>query len=351
MQAGLFSAVLTAFVVESYHSLLPDETQVSINILERISSQLDKNTPSPNASSEAQSDPQYSFQPPSSAVTINSLWFLSLVFSLAAALFGILAKQWLREYLRWNHVLAPSRENVLIRQMRLEAWEDWRILTIVSIIPALLEIGVIMFLIGMIVFLCTLNRTVALVSTIAIVIFLATASCATILPAFSRRCPYRSSTSWAFVYLVEAVRRFVHSFSPWSEFDTPTNVKEWRQRDLQIIDRQSAEGTNNATNNTVDVARDIFELTTLTKALVWMLCGSEGTHLVRDVSQCTRSLHTTRMQLGHATAQSPGTVAAYYAAAFAVLRAHRLKLRLDVDTDERRLAEAFDTPWKRLDSP
>ena len=63
------------------------------------------------------------FKAPGNVVTVNILWFTSLVLSLAAALFGILAKQWCREYLKWHSVIASSRENVLIRQVRFEAWE------------------------------------------------------------------------------------------------------------------------------------------------------------------------------------------------------------------------------------
>ncbi|KAJ3524188.1 hypothetical protein NM688_g8605 [Phlebia brevispora] len=113
--AGLFSGVLTAFVAQSYQSLLPDTAQLSVNLLEKISTQLDSGTDLQRPTTT--NVPASSVEPfiaPVSAVTINTLWFLSLVFSLAAALFGILAKQWLREYLQWDSVLAPPRENVLL---------------------------------------------------------------------------------------------------------------------------------------------------------------------------------------------------------------------------------------------
>ena len=153
-QAGLFSAVLTAFLAQSYQSLQPD---TSAQLLGRISQQLGSFTIAQSfVNSTFFPDNLPPFQPPSSAIAINSLWFLSLVFSLAAALFGILAKEWLREFLQWNAVLASPRENVLIRQIRFEEWQGWHVSTLISAIPALVEIAVILFLVGMAIFVWTL---------------------------------------------------------------------------------------------------------------------------------------------------------------------------------------------------
>ena len=83
------------------------------------------------------------FSPPTSARWINGLFFYSLVLSLAAALFGILAKQWIREYLKWNAAIGDPRENVLVRQIRFEAWRDWNVEGVLWSIPFLLELAMI----------------------------------------------------------------------------------------------------------------------------------------------------------------------------------------------------------------
>ena len=101
------------------------------------------------------------FQPSVAARWINCLFFVSLVLSLAAALVGILAKQWVREYIKWNSPLSVPRENVMVRQYRFEAWEDWNVATIISTVPALLEIAMIFFLTGVIILLWTLDDVVA----------------------------------------------------------------------------------------------------------------------------------------------------------------------------------------------
>ncbi|EKM61824.1 uncharacterized protein PHACADRAFT_84717, partial [Phanerochaete carnosa HHB-10118-sp] len=136
------------------------------------------------------------FIPSASARWINSLFFISLVLSLAAALLGILAKQWIREYMQWNSPLAAPRENVLVRQMRFEAWEAWNVAATISAVPALLEVAMILFLVGMIILLWTLDDVVAICVTAATAAFLLVVSAFTILPVLFHRCPYRSPTAW-----------------------------------------------------------------------------------------------------------------------------------------------------------
>ncbi|EKM58671.1 uncharacterized protein PHACADRAFT_90096, partial [Phanerochaete carnosa HHB-10118-sp] len=122
------------------------------------------------------------FSPSASARWINVLLFTSLVLSLAAALFGILAKQWIREYMLWNSPLATPRENVLVRQMRFEDWESWNIDATITAVPALLEIAMVLFLIGMVTLLWTLDDVVAIILTVIVSAFLLTVSAFTILP-------------------------------------------------------------------------------------------------------------------------------------------------------------------------
>ncbi|KAF9522953.1 hypothetical protein CPB83DRAFT_732038, partial [Crepidotus variabilis] len=94
--SGLFSAVVTAFLVESYKALQQDPSEVSVLLLSRISVQLDSLS---NATQTSQI-PALSGPPLSSSRRINSFWFLSLVFSLTSALVSIVAMQWIREHLR-----------------------------------------------------------------------------------------------------------------------------------------------------------------------------------------------------------------------------------------------------------
>ncbi|KIP03848.1 hypothetical protein PHLGIDRAFT_76953, partial [Phlebiopsis gigantea 11061_1 CR5-6] len=162
--AGLFSAVLTAFVVETYSLLQPDSSDITNALLAYgFSSQIGQlSSPGEIKSTISSIVSSSQFDVSNSSRWINSLLFISLVLSLAAALFGILAKQWLREYLMWNSSLGAPRENVLVRQVRFEAWVAWNVAATISIIPALLELAMILFLVGIVVLMWTLDDIVAI---------------------------------------------------------------------------------------------------------------------------------------------------------------------------------------------
>ncbi|EJD46923.1 hypothetical protein AURDEDRAFT_23666, partial [Auricularia subglabra TFB-10046 SS5] len=89
--AGLFSAVSTTFIIESYKMLQPDYTAYTARALFVALSTRNGTT------SSTLGDPdEFTITNPSR--WINGLWFTSLVLSLAVALLSILAKQWLDEY-------------------------------------------------------------------------------------------------------------------------------------------------------------------------------------------------------------------------------------------------------------
>ena len=145
------------------------------------------------------------FTPSTACRSINILFFLSLVFSLAAALFGILARQWLREYIKWNSPLSSPRENILVRQIRIEAWESWRVPATISAVPVLLEVAMILFLAGILILLWTLDDIVASAITVFIAMLVGKFFAFTVLPVVFKHCPYKSPTAWACIATFNAM--------------------------------------------------------------------------------------------------------------------------------------------------
>ncbi|KAJ3521431.1 hypothetical protein NM688_g9017 [Phlebia brevispora] len=93
--ASLFSAVLTAFVVESYQALSPDPSDQVVQLLTQIAVQTNSYTITSsyiNAIATAPSSPP-PFRPQPIYIHVNRLWFISLILSLITASFGILIKQ------------------------------------------------------------------------------------------------------------------------------------------------------------------------------------------------------------------------------------------------------------------
>ncbi|KZV98662.1 hypothetical protein EXIGLDRAFT_806960, partial [Exidia glandulosa HHB12029] len=89
--AGLFSAVVTSFLIASYPLLTPeDDNEAVVNAIHALAMAINSSITLPTA------------KPPdpvtAAAIWVNGLWFTSLFIALAVAFFGILAKQWLVEY-------------------------------------------------------------------------------------------------------------------------------------------------------------------------------------------------------------------------------------------------------------
>lgn len=123
--------------------LQEDNEQTNKHLLARISTQLESFSLTPgfaNATRLGALPP--SFTPSRAALWINALWFLSLIFSLSAAFFGIRVRQWLREYMQWCAALAHPRENVHLRQIRFIDFQRWRVFGSISVI---LKLALVLF--------------------------------------------------------------------------------------------------------------------------------------------------------------------------------------------------------------
>lgn len=77
-----------------------------------------------------------SFMPTLAAKRVNILWFASLTLSLISALFDILVKQWLCEYLAGDQVSPQAR--LRIRHFRQPGLEHWHVFGIAAFLPLVL---------------------------------------------------------------------------------------------------------------------------------------------------------------------------------------------------------------------
>ncbi|TDL17880.1 hypothetical protein BD410DRAFT_693574, partial [Rickenella mellea] len=125
--AALFFASVTAFVIESYKSLIQDTGDVTVSVLLQISQQLANNTQAPAIVPK--------FQAQSRDVAVNVFWFLSLAFSLTCALAAVLVRQWARQYLRYPRSFSSTSERARARQFLFENMQWWKMDIIVETIP------------------------------------------------------------------------------------------------------------------------------------------------------------------------------------------------------------------------
>ena len=211
LKDGLFSAVVSAFIVLAVTLLRPDKAEAAVTLLSNISTQLSslKITPpfiNSTAQDMATTDPSDKL---ASARGFNILWFFGLLLSLTSAVLGILAKQWIREYLQWKQPTATPRDNVLVRQIRRESWDGLYAASIISLVPFLLEIAIIFFLGGTFAFLNSIliDRVVQIIVSVVIAASLALIIVVIILPIYYQRSPYRSPTMLVILVLATWLSR------------------------------------------------------------------------------------------------------------------------------------------------
>ncbi|KAJ3532690.1 hypothetical protein NM688_g7387 [Phlebia brevispora] len=193
--AGLFSAVVTAFTVESYTWLQQDSGDATNMFLAYISLQV---SPSPtylpliNSSVPALplQNVTSAFVPAAIAVPINTLWVLSLTLSLMSAFFAIAVQQWLR-HLRLPADI-PVRRAVELLALRADGLKTWQVPSIISLLPLLLQIAVILFLVGLFILLQSLNVTITIAFGVVVLLGLLAFLVSTFIPLLSFQCPYKS---------------------------------------------------------------------------------------------------------------------------------------------------------------
>ncbi|KAH0583275.1 hypothetical protein H2248_011151 [Termitomyces sp. 'cryptogamus'] len=194
--AGLFSAAVTAFIIESYKLLQVDSSDVTNNLLEQILAvQIVGASLNTSAIPLATAVPTPSFKPSASAVIINVLWFLSLSCSLAAALCATLVQQWTRDYLqRINRSNQPQRRGTM-RGIMFHGTIKWKMNDVVDNIPSLLHLSLFSFFAGLCIFLYTINNVTAGVVLVIVAGCLVFYMFATFAPVWDPSAPYETPLS------------------------------------------------------------------------------------------------------------------------------------------------------------
>ncbi|KAF9004489.1 hypothetical protein BDZ89DRAFT_966967, partial [Hymenopellis radicata] len=148
--AGLFSAVVTSFLVQVSQNLQADYAQMSALLLhDLVSIQLSDGDSAFNITSPSV-DPAQKFVPDAIDVWINGLWVVSLTVALVVALAAVLVKQWLHHY-----VSLPSgtpMDHSHVRQFRFMGLERWRVRVIIGMLPLTMHVSLMLFLAGLVLF-------------------------------------------------------------------------------------------------------------------------------------------------------------------------------------------------------
>ncbi|KAK0492110.1 hypothetical protein EDD18DRAFT_521325 [Armillaria luteobubalina] len=190
--AGLFSAVVTTFVAQTYQNLQVNYAAMSASLLYEsvLVQRAISNGASVNSIAPSPFNPTIPFVPATTDVWVNGLWFTSLFLSLTTALVAVLVKQWLHHY-----VALPSgtpRDRSFTRQFRFAGFQKWHVQVIIGLLPVLMHLALAIFLGGLVVFLHPLREALSWIICAGTAVVYVAYVLAVIFPIIFPQCPYRT---------------------------------------------------------------------------------------------------------------------------------------------------------------
>lgn len=187
-QAGLFSAVSSAFIIDIQSKLEPDPNDATVAYMQVLIHAVNSSL-FPNADLNATSWTG----PPPGIVIVQSLLYASLATSLFAAFLAMLGKQWVNRYLRSRGGSAADKSRN--RQRKLDGFEKWHFHLVIESLPAMLQFALLLFGCALSQYLWTISRAVAGVA-VAVTLFGVTVYMFFTLAAIvSYNCPYQTPPS------------------------------------------------------------------------------------------------------------------------------------------------------------
>lgn len=194
--SGLFSTVLTGFIVPFYVTLAATQALISMSAHLSVVAADAGHTAVANWLISLSSDSQSSPRPSSTTIAVAVLWFAALILSLGAASVAISISQWLHHHI--NVTSKTSQRSVRVWFFRRRGLRRWGVEQAVAVLPLLLQIALVLFLVGLDVLLWTINTAVAEVATALISLLLLPTIVTPIIPSLSPDCPFKSAQAWAF---------------------------------------------------------------------------------------------------------------------------------------------------------
>ncbi|KAF8904592.1 hypothetical protein CPB85DRAFT_1205993, partial [Mucidula mucida] len=150
--AGLFSAVVSTFVCQTFQTLQVNPNEliyVIIHELLDVQRAIDEHGP---GSSKMVSRSDTSFHPSRTATWVNALWYVSLTLSLITALIAALTKQWIHHYMNYVQLGTP-RARARVRHFRFIQLQEWHVPAIIGLLPVMMHIALGLFFAGLVILL------------------------------------------------------------------------------------------------------------------------------------------------------------------------------------------------------
>ncbi|KAJ6494366.1 hypothetical protein C8R45DRAFT_784271, partial [Mycena sanguinolenta] len=269
--SGLFSASLTAFLIESYKVLQPDSGDLTVAGIALLSNQLAAIA----SNTTFVSPPSSNFTPTAASLWCNALWFISLSLSLTCALLATLVEQWAREFLHKTEMRPSPLRRARVFSFLYFGLKQFRMHTIVDAIPFLLHASLLLFFAGLVAFLLPVNHIMMYLMCIVLGVFAVLYAVLTVLPVVSLNCPYRTPLSAPLWYLLQG---------PFAFFDE--SESSGQQTMTEAVAALALQNTKRrdqrALQWTLDSLTDDIELLPFVEAIPDMIHGANGFRRAND---------------------------------------------------------------------
>ena len=156
----------------------------------------------PNRSNFSLPSPPPPFSPPTYAVWVNALWFLSLVISLTCALIATLIQQWARKYNTVTQQRLSAHKRVRMHAFFSEGVEKFLLPWVVEALPTLLHLSLYLFFSGLVLFLWNLNLSMFKLVLSWVSICTVLYGCITVMPIICPDSPYHTPLSSSLWFVV-----------------------------------------------------------------------------------------------------------------------------------------------------
>ncbi|KAL1744387.1 hypothetical protein HDZ31DRAFT_38768, partial [Schizophyllum fasciatum] len=207
--AGLFSAVVTTFVVQSSQALKPDYVQITASLLSELT-RMQRAIAIGVQVNDIPVSPLTIESPAHAASTdvwVNCLWLTSLSLSLLTALIAVMAKQWIHHF---NSMSGRTpRDRAQVRQYRLISFERWKVASIVGLLPVLLSLALLVFFAGLVVYVAPMHSALFAVTLVYAGSVTAIYIVSVLLPVMITGCAYQNSMSHHMAY---AARKLAQAY-------------------------------------------------------------------------------------------------------------------------------------------
>ena len=155
-QAGLFSAVTSAFIIQIGSGLQPDPNEDTAALLRVLIYKVDNTT----FGDSIPTIPQPWTGPPRMIVQVQAILFASLAASLFSAFLAMLGKQWLNLYASVD-VRGSVIERSQNRQQKLDGIDSWYFDHLMELLPLMLQAALLLLGCALSRYLWEINTTVA----------------------------------------------------------------------------------------------------------------------------------------------------------------------------------------------